>query len=518
MSGDDISVSGRDDVVSGRRGGREGAYESTTQRSYDAADPVDEHPDDEHPDDEHLDDGHGAERRSASDRAILALAMAIVIGVWSGSVPVAVTGACVATFPVRSVRLVILATILTAAGAIRSEHAWDGLAPDELGPFAGWARLVDDPAPFPSSTRLILEIDGERFEVWSRGRARQQRIATWHGGEWVAVSGQRIELTPERAGRVAWQHVVGEFELDWASDIHPGGPVALASNRVRATIERGSSSIPNPYAALFRGLVIGDDRDQPLDMRDRFRASGLSHLTAVSGQNVSFLLAAFGPLLVRLRPASRWVVTTALIAWFVALTRFEPSILRAGTMAALSATAFATGRERSPLRLLALAVIALVLIDPLLVWSVGFWLSVGATGGVCAIGPRLAARLRRLGPLALPLGITLGAQLGVVVPGVLVFGRLPLVSVPANLLAVPVAGFVMLYGIPAALLAGSVPPLAPVLMFPALVGTKWVDTVARLGERLEPEPPWVWLGWACVLAAIAALIVYSSVRTDDTAG
>ena len=57
----------------------------------------------------------------------------------------------------------------------------------------------------------------------------------------------------------------------------------------------------------------------------------------------------------------------------------------------------------------------------------------------------------------MPLGITLGAQVGVVVPSVLVFGRLPLVSVPANLLAVPVAGAVMLYGLPAALVAGCGP-------------------------------------------------------------
>ncbi len=439
-----------------------------------------------------------------SDRAVVAACAAVVVGVWSSSVLIAGLAACVATLPVRSVRFAMFALILATTGAIRSQHAWSGLTPDELGPFAGWARLIDDPAPYAASTRVILEIEGERYEVWSRGRAQQQRVVTWRGGQWITVSGQRVELRPDRAGRVAWQHVVGEFELDWASDVDPGGPVALASNRVRATIERGSSWIPEPYAALFRGLVIGDDRDQPLDMRDRFRASGLSHLTAVSGQNVSFLLAACGPLLVRLRPASRWAVTSALIAWFVALTRFEPSILRAGTMAGLSATAFATGRERSPVRLLALAVIALVVIDPLLVWSVGFWLSVGATGGVCTIGPLLAVRLHRLGPLALPLGVTLGAQLGVVVPSVLVFGRLPLVSVPANLLAVPVAGFAMLYGIPAALLAGWVPALAPVLMFPALVGTRWVDTVARLGERLEPEPPYVWLGWAVVLVAVAA--------------
>ena len=240
-------------------------------------------------------------------------------------------------------------------------------------------------------------------------------------------------------------------------------------------------------------------------MIERFRASGLSHLTAVSGQNVSFVLMAAAPLLRVLRPWWRWLVTVGLILWFVSLTRFEPSIVRAGAMASLSATAFVLGRERSPIRILWLAVTGLLLIDPLLVGSVGFWLSVGATAGVAAIGPRIAARLAPLGFLATPIGITLGAQVGVVVPAVLVFGRLPLVSIPANLLAVPVAGFVMLYGLPAGLLAGAVPAIAPVVMFPCRVGVRWVDTVSVLGVRLEPGGRATWVGWGVLVVAIGAI-------------
>jgi competence protein ComEC len=247
-------------------------------------------------------------------------------------------------------------------------------------------------------------------------------------------------------------------------------------------------------------------------MTERYRESGLSHLTAVSGQNVAFVLAACGPLLVRLRPWPRWLLTVGVIAWFVAITRFEPSILRAGVMAGLSATAFMSGRERSPVRLLGLAVIGLALIDPLLLWSVGFWLSVGATAGVCTIGPWLARHFTRLGALALPLGVTLGAQVGVVVPSVLVFGRLPLVSVAANLLAVPVAGLVMLYGLPVGLLVGVVPGLGPVLMIPAAVGTRWVDTVAQIGARLEPGPPWSFIGWGVVAVVVAVVVVRARFR------
>jgi competence protein ComEC len=247
-------------------------------------------------------------------------------------------------------------------------------------------------------------------------------------------------------------------------------------------------------------------------MIDRFRASGLAHLTAVSGQNVSFVIAAAGPLLSRLRPSARWIVTLGLIAWFVSLTRFEPSIVRAGTMAAISATAFAIGHDRAPFRVLCLAVTALVLVDPLLLRSIGFWLSVGATAGVCTVGPWLARRLSVLGIVATPVGITLGAQLGVALPSVLVFGRLPLVSIPANVLAVPVAGFVMLYGLPAALVAGWVPALADVVMLPARLGVRWVDTVALLGERVEPQGRAVWLGWLVVIAAVAMIAAKNRVR------
>jgi competence protein ComEC len=408
-------------------------------------------------------------------------------------------------FEASAVRALVVIVLLTVAASWRADGAQRALLPDELGPYEGWVRLVDDPQPFDRATRVIFEVEGERFETWIRGRARQIRAGSWRGGEYVHVSGERVRLDTERAGRVAWQHVVGGFDIEWASDVRAGSGVDRASNRVRSAIERGASALPGDDGSLFRGLVVGDDRDQPSEMIDRFRASGLSHLTAVSGQNVAFVLAAAGPLLRVLRPWWRWAVTLALIGWFVSLTRFEPSIVRAGAMASLSATAFVLGRLRSPSRLLALAVIGLVLVDPLLVRSVGFWLSVGATGGVATIGPWLAARLGWLGPMAMPVGVTLGAQVGVIVPALLVFGRLPLVSVPANLLAVPVAGFVMLYGLPAGLVAGFVPPLAPVVMLPCRVGVRWVDTVAVLAARVEPSGSAVWIGWGVLVAAVGAI-------------
>jgi competence protein ComEC len=150
-------------------------------------------------------------------------------------------------------------------------------------------------------------------------------------------------------------------------------------------------------------------------------------------------------------------------------------------------------------------VTGLLLVDPLLAWSVGFWLSVGATLGVTTIGPRLTAGLAPLGRLALPVGITLGAQAGVLVPAVVVFGRLPLVSVPANLLAVPVAGLVMLYGLPAGLIAGWIPAVGPVVMLPCRFGVRWIDAVSVTAEHLEPDGVAVVVGWLALVVVVAAI-------------
>ena len=159
------------------------------------------------------------------------------------------------------------------------------------------------------------------------------------------------------------------------------------------------------------------------------------------------------------------------------------------------------------MRLLFVTVMLLVVVDPLLVWSVGFWLSLGATFGVVAIAPLFEQRLRGPRWWTASLAVTLGAQVGVLVPSWLVFNRMPAVGIVANLLAVPVAGFVMLYGLPAALVASLLPaPVAVVLMAPASLGTRWVALVAEISARVEPTGTAAVFVWILQLAAVVWLL------------
>jgi competence protein ComEC len=146
----------------------------------------------------------------------------------------------------------------------------------------------------------------------------------------------------------------------------------------------------------------------------------------------------------------------------------------------------------------------LVLVDPLLVWSVGFWLSVTATLGVTVAAPWIASRLAGPTWFVGSLSVTLGAQVGVMVPSWLVFGRLPTLGVPANLLAVPAAGAVMSMGVPVALVASVLPArVAGIVMAPAAFATHWVATVAALAAALEPRGAAIVAAWAAQGAVIA---------------
>jgi competence protein ComEC len=448
------------------------------------------------------------------DPAVVATAVAVSMVAWPGGAVgmrfIACAIAVVVAIAVSPQPARVLAVCVIAAAMVlawwRANTAADTLDVTPAGDVTTWVRVVDDPRRLGGSTRMLVAFDGIRHEVWLRTPSDQTRVAPLAVGDRVLMAGRSVALEHDRAARVRYEGVTAEFIPTYIADVRDGSALERSVNRVRELVATTASTTMAPdNAALFAGLVIGDDRRQSPEMTARFRASGLSHLTAVSGQNLTLLLAGAAPMLMLCGPRSRWVLSVGLIAWFAAITRFEPSILRAAVMGIGVLTRTLVGRGGSPLRLLAWAVVAVVLLDPLIVSSVGLWLSVGATAGVIAA----AAVIRFHGVssrLMSALLITLGAQIGVMVPMLAVFGRMPVWATPANLLAVPVAGAVMLLGLPAVVCAAIVPPLAPVMMWPLAYGVRWVDAVARVAAAAEPRTAPVWVSPVMVVATCAVVL------------
>jgi ComEC/Rec2-related protein len=242
----------------------------------------------------------------------------------------------------------------------------------------------------------------------------------------------------------------------------PGGAALRISERVRdAARSRALASLTPERAGLLIGMALGDTSLLPAELERDFRAAGLTHLMAVSGANLAVVLAA-GLWLAGAAGVGRRglaVVGILLVVVLVVVTRWEPSVLRAGVMAGLVLLGVATGRGPGGRRALSLAVVVLLLADPSLAGALGFQLSVVATAGVLWLGPATASALPDRVPerIRKGVGMTLGAQATAVPALALTFGSVSLAGLPANLLGLPLAGGPMLLGV----IAAATAPVAP---------------------------------------------------------
>ncbi len=267
-----------------------------------------------------------------ADLWVVAAAVAAAAGAW-WALPVpwwlGAAGAGLALWR-RWPAVLCVALLLLAAGLAHRSLA--GATPLPAGPVGGEVTLLDDPVERFGAVRATARLGRAHVELWARrGAAGQLRRRL--AGERLTITGRIEPMSPATAERLARRHVRAQVRLDAVTGWSPGDPASTAANRIRRTIEEGALVLPRTDRSLFLGFVLGDDRSQSAAVVTTFRESGLAHLTAVSGQNVAFLLLVARPGLQRLGLRGRWLGTLALIVWFAPLTRFEPSVLRASVMA-----------------------------------------------------------------------------------------------------------------------------------------------------------------------------------------
>jgi competence protein ComEC len=403
------------------------------------------------------------------------------------------------------IRAALLIVAIVAFGCALERRALDGVtsggivaAADARADAVVHGTVIDDPEGTRWSTTLLVRV--ERALVGAAAVRERRTVLVVAEGDTavrtgVLSAGDRVVLTgwlrPLEGydARYRWRHAAARFDAhDLLDASTPVMPLAGVANEARATVLRGTDGLAPSEAALVAGFLLGDTRDLPRDVLERFRASGLSHLLAVSGANVAFVLALVGPFLRRSSRTVRLVMTGGVLVIFGAMTRWEPSVLRACAMAATAVLAAHVGRPSQGVRTLALAATVLLLVDPFLLRSIGFLLSCGASLGITLLAGPLARRLRGPAWLRESLGTTVAAQIGVAPVLVTVFGSIPLVTLPANLLAVPLAGPLTTWGLTGGVLAGLVRPRAPglseLLQLPTRVLAQALLGLADLAGRV----------------------------------
>jgi competence protein ComEC len=311
----------------------------------------------------------------------------------------------------------------------------------------------------------------------------------------------RISRPTRRDLTVAVLNASGEPVLGRAS------PVQRAAHTVRSRFAATALQVlPADQAAMLPGLVLGDTSAVPPATTAQFRTAGLTHLTAVSGANVTIVCGAvlLSARLVGPRPAVA-LAAVALVA-FVIVVQPTASVLRAAVMGALALMAVLAGRRRQAIPVLSAAVLALLVAAPHLAVDVGFALSVSATAALIVLAPIWSARLVARGwPKALADAVCIALAAHVVTAPLIagISGRLSLVAVFANLAVAVVIPPITVLGTAAAALcplwaAGA----GAVIRFtgPALW---WLLRVARWAAEVPGAAVTVPSGPGGVLAVLA---------------
>jgi len=297
-----------------------------------------------------------------------------------------------------------------------------------------------------------------------------------------------------------------------------------ATGRVRAGLVALAARLPGDAGALLPGMAVGDTSRLPADLADAMRASGLTHLTAVSGAHFSLVGAAVlsAAAVIGLPRPVRAGLTAAVLAGFVVLVEPSPSVLRAAVMGGVGLCALLLGRPARALPALAAAVVALLVVDPWLAREVGFALSVLATAALVLLAGPLAERWTRTGrtTAAHAVAAPFAAQSACAPVVLLLTPSVSTYAVAANLLVAPVVAPITVAGLGAAVLAPAWTQGATVLAQVAGAGCWWVGAVARTAEGL-PGSRVAWVGGApgallLAAATAAALVLLLGSRAPET--
>jgi competence protein ComEC len=289
-----------------------------------------------------------------------------------------------------------------------------------------------------------------------------------------------------------------------------GGIGGLADRLRRHVASALATGVRGERLGLLEGIVLGDDGALHSDLKADFKASGLYHLLAVSGQNVAFIacgVLGLAWLLGIPRVAAQLGVLLSIAAYTLAVG-WQPSVVRAAVAGSLASLAWLASRPKDRWHFLALGALVLLAWSPATLFDPGFQLSFAAVAAIFVWVPWLDRRLERLPlPFTLPTSlravIAVSIACGTVTSPILWldFGRVPLWTVVANALAEPAVAPLLGLGLAAALVAPVLPSAAAALAWLAGWPAAWIAFCARLVARF----PGAQTSSALVLLAVAAV-------------
>lgn len=225
-----------------------------------------------------------------------------------------------------------------------------------------------------------------------------------------------------------------------------GSPLASVRRKFFAATY---SAIPEPQASLGLGFLVGGRTFLPADLLNALSITGLTHIVAVSGYNLTILVRLTRRVLARRSRYQAAVGSVCLVLGFLAITGLSPSVFRASVVTLLALATWYYGRKINPLMLLLLSGVFTAGVRPYYIWNdLGWWLSFLAFFGVLIVAPLITRRLygtKKPNTIIQIIVETTSAQLLTMPLIGSVFGEFSLISIFANAVVLPLIPLAMLF-------------------------------------------------------------------------
>ena len=266
------------------------------------------------------------------------------------------------------------------------------------------------------------------------------------------------------------------------------------------------TALPEPVASFGLGLLVGVRSLIPKDMQAQLALVGLSHLVAVSGYNLTIIVAAAHKLLERFGRGIAVAASLWLIGGFLLVTGASASIVRASLVSVLALLAAFYGRKFDPLTLILITAGATAAYLPAFLSDLGWLLSFLAFFGIMVVSPAVEARLGHPKNIFVKLFIESSTAQVMTIPLVLyMFGQLSIVAPLTNLLVLPMVPLAMLLSFVGGLAGMLVPAFSGWLAWPADLLLKLMLAIVDQFARLP------WAGTTFRINVVAMLAMYTCI-------
>lgn len=310
--------------------------------------------------------------------------------------------------------------------------------------------------------------------------------------------------------------IIGHDEGNWFRE----GLIDIKT-RAQASIE---DALSEPQASLLSGVLLGDDKGLPFGVKDAFNATGTSHVIAISGFNMTLIAVMVAGFLKAMFKSKTVVVVISILVMtiYTIFVGASGAVVRAAVMSAILIIAEAMQRRTFVPASLAATAMVMSLLDPWILWDIGFQLSFAAVLGMALLTPSLdrsftAFMQYRLGErtgkqvaawLSEPLIVGFAAQVFTLPIILFYFGRLSLISPVVNLLIVPIQAFILFFGGAATLVSLALPSVGSILYQPTWLFLSWTTEIVRNFASLSIASTEVSIAqWVFITFAGGALVL-----------